>query len=90
MKVLAMYLPQFHRVKENDEWWGEGFTEWVSVKDAEPFFDGHYQPRIPQDQNYYDLMDKDTMVWQSSLMKKYKIELVCMYHYWFKHGRQIL
>ena len=53
MKVLAMYLPQFHRVKENDEWWGEGFTEWVSVKDAEPFFDGLYQPRIPQDQNYY-------------------------------------
>ncbi len=90
MKVLAMYLPQFHRVKENDEWWGEGFTEWVSVKDAEPFFDGHYQPRIPQDQNYYDLMDKDTMVWQSSLMKKYKIDGVCMYHYWFKHGRQIL
>lgn len=90
MKVLAMYLPQFHRVKENDEWWGEGFTEWVSVKDAEPFFDGHYQPRVPQDQNYYDLMDRDTMVWQSSLMKKYKIDGVCMYHYWFKHGRQIL
>lgn len=90
MKVLAMYLPQFHRVKENDEWWGEGFTEWVSVKDAEQFFDGHDQPRVPQNRNYYDLLNRDTMIWQSSLMKKYQIDGICMYHYWFKHGKQIL
>lgn len=90
MKVLAMYLPQFHRVKENDEWWGEGFTEWVAAKAAKPLFEGHIQPHIPYKNNYYDLMDKDTMVWQASLMKKYGIDGMVFYHYYFKDGRQIL
>ncbi len=90
MKVIAMYLPQFHNVKENNLWWGEGFTEWTAVKGAKKLFDGHDQPRVPQDQNYYDLLTKDTMIWQSNLMKKYSVDGMCMYHYWFKDGRRIL
>lgn len=90
MKVIAMYLPQFHRVKENDEWWGEGFTEWTAVRGAMQLFEGHYQPRVPQNGNYYDLLEKDTMLWQASLMKQYGVDGVCMYHYWFKDSRQIL
>ncbi len=90
MKIIAMYLPQFHRVKENDEWWGEGFTDWVTVKRATPLFEGHKQPKIPLDKNYYDLADIDTMRWQASLMRKYGVDGICMYHYWFKDGRQIL
>lgn len=89
-QVLAMYLPQYHRVKENDEWWGEGFTEWTAVKKSEPLFDGHNQPRKPLDDRYYDLMDKSTMVWQATLAKKYGIDGFCFYHYWFKDGRRIL
>ncbi len=90
MRVLAMYLPQFHRTKENDEWWGTGFTEWTAVKNAEKLYDDHDQPRVPSNQNYYDLLEKETMQWQASLMKKYKIDGMCMYHYWFKDGRRIL
>lgn len=90
MKVIAMYLPQFHRLRENDEWWGEGFTEWTAVKAAEPLFEGHDQPRVPLNDNYYDLLDKETMKWQSGLMKKYSIYGMCFYHYWFKDGRKIL
>ena len=90
MKVIAMYLPQFHRLRENDEWWGEGFTEWTAVKAAEPLFEGHDQPRVPLNENYYDLLDKKTMEWQSELMKKYSVYGMCFYHYWFKDGRRIL
>lgn len=90
MKILSMYLPQFHRVKENDEWWGEGYTDWVSAKTAVPLYEGHYQPHIPKNQYFYDLTEKTALNWQASLMKKYGIDGQCIYHYWFKDGRQIL
>lgn len=90
MRIIAMYLPQFHEVKENSEWWGDGFTEWITVKNARPLYKGHMQPRHPYNGNYYDLLDRHTMEWQSGLMKQYGIDGICMYHYWFQDGRQIL
>lgn len=90
MKILSMYLPQYHRVKENDEWWGEGYTDWISAKNAVPLYEGHYQPHIPENQYYYDLTDKRALEWQADLMKKYGVDGQCIYHYWFKDGRKIL
>ena len=55
-KVLAIYLPQFHETEDNNKWWGKGFTDWTSVKSSEPLFDGHRQPRVPLNLNYYDLL----------------------------------
>lgn len=90
IKPIAMYLPQFHRTVENDEWWGEGFTDWVSVKGATSLIENHNQPREPLNDNYYDLLDKKTMEWQADLAKKYSVYGFCFYHYWFKEGRKIL
>lgn len=90
MKVIAMYLPQFHRVKENDEWWGDGFTEWTSVKSAKKLFPEHEQPNVPLNHRYYDLMNPETMRWQAGLMHQYGVDGMCFYHYYFKDGRRIL
>ena len=83
MRIIPVYLPQFHQIPENDEWWGKGFTEWTNVKQAKPLYDGHNQPRVPLNQNYYDLSDVETLKWQCNLAKEYGIFGFCMYHYWF-------
>lgn len=90
MDLLAYYLPQFHQVPENDQWWGEGFTEWTAAKNAKPLYEGHYQPHEPWNDNYYNLLEKETMKWQAKLMHRYSIDGMCFYHYWFGEGQKIL
>lgn len=90
IKPIAFYLPQYHRVPENDEWWGEGFTDWMAVKAAERYADNQYQPREPLNDNYYDLAQKESMQWQADLACEYGVGGFCMYHYYFKDGRKIL
>ena len=89
MKLIAFYLPQFHTIPENDEWWGKGFTEWTNVKKAKPLFKNHVQPKVPLDENYYNLLDDNVKIWQADLAKKYGIYGFCYYHYWY-NGKLLL
>jgi hypothetical protein len=89
MRILALNLPQFHEINENNEWWGKGFTEWTNVKKAKPLYEGHIQPMIPLNHNYYDLSKAETINWQASLAKKYGISGFVYFHYWYS-GRKLL
>ena len=90
MKIIAFYLPQFHEIRQNNEWWGAGFTEWVNVKAAKPLYKGHYQPRIPLKNNYYNLLDDSVKKWQIKIAKEHGIYGFCFYHYWFNDGEMLL
>lgn len=90
LKIYSYYLPQFHSVPVNDKWWGEGYTEWTAVRNAKPLYVGHYQPHEPMNDNYYNLLDKKTMIWQSELMHQYGIDGMCFYHYWFSSDEVVL
>lgn len=89
VKLLAFHLPQFHEIEENNRWWGNGFTEWTNVKRGRKLYVGHYQPKSPLNDNYYDLSDPSVLVKQAKLARKYGIYGFCFYHYYFT-GKKLL
>jgi glycosyltransferase involved in cell wall biosynthesis len=86
-RVLAYYLPQFHAMKRNDEWWGEGFTEWTNVARGLPRFAGHYQPRVPRDLGHYRLEGTDVLRRQAEMARSAGIDGFVFYFYWFNRER---
>lgn len=89
-KIIAMYLPQYHATPENSKFWGDGYTDWMAVKNSKPLFDNHNQPRVPKDDYYYDLSDADSLRWQAKLAKEYGIDGFGIYHYWFDSEKHYL
>ena len=89
IKKYAYYLPQFHEIPENNEWWGQGFTEWTNVKRAIPLYENHVQPKHSLNDNYYCLDNPDTLIWQAKVANNYGVDGMIFYHYYFC-GKKLL
>lgn len=68
---------------------GKGFTEWTNVRRAKPLFKGHQQPKHPLNENYYNLLNRDVVEWQTNLMNKAGLDGFIYYHYYF-NGKLLL
>ena len=89
-RLIAFYLPQYHPIAENSQWWGPGFTDWHNVARARPLYSGHYQPRMPRDLGFYDLRLAETREAQARLARDHGIHGFCYYTYWMRDGRRLL
>ncbi len=83
VRILAFFLPQFHRDAVNEQAWGRGFTEWTNVTKARPLFAAHQQPKLPADLGFYNLTCPQAWTDQQELTSRYGIEGFVLYHYWF-------
>lgn len=89
-RVIAIYLPQFHPVAENDRFWGKGFTEWTNVVKARPVFPGHWQPKLPGELGFYDLRLPEVREAQARMAREAGVEGFMYWHYWFGGGKMVL
>jgi len=87
IKILAIVFPQFHNVKENNEFWGEGFTEWTLLSKMPHTVNGEIIKQPHSDIGYFDLTDYKHRKYMRELANKFNIFGFCYYHYWFKNKK---
>ncbi|WP_165969906.1 glycosyltransferase WbsX family protein [Nonomuraea terrae] len=88
MTVAAYYFPNYHIDPRNEQWHGEGWTEWELVKRATQRFEGHEQPRVPL-HGYQDEADPAVMAAKIAMATEHGVGAFLFDWYWYS-GRPYL
>jgi len=86
MNNYAIFFPQFHRVKVNDEAWGYGFTDWDLVSTANAF--DLWKRRCPA-AGFYDLSKDKDIAARFEEAAGFGLDGFGIYHYWFEDGPEL-
>lgn len=79
------YFPEYHPDPRNDEWRGEGWTEWELVRRAESRFPGHDQPKVPA-WGYEDESDPEVMAKKIEAASDHGVSAFIFDWYWYEDG----
>lgn len=88
--ALAYYLPQYHEIEENNQWWGSGFTEWVQLNAAQLYFPQQKTRKPHATVGQYNLLDSSVFTQQWHLAQQYGIDGFLVFDYWFGQGKRLL
>ena len=86
MDKYAIFFPQFHQVKVNDDAWGVGFTDWALVASANAF--DTWERRAPAG-GFYDLNKSGEVRKQFQDAANAGLDGFGIYHYWFEDGPEL-
>lgn len=86
MKPFAIYFPQFYPTATNDAAWGQGFTDWSLVANAN--LRDQWQRRAPR-RGFYDGASADVHCSQIVEMKQAGLGGFALYHYWFYSHQEL-
>src|ERR1035437_5318427 len=82
IEVACYYFPSYHCDSRNDQWHGQGWTEWELVRAATPRYPGHRQPIMPS-WGYFDEADPACAAKDSALAGDSGITTFLYDWYWY-------
>lgn len=86
MKPFAIYFPQFYPTPTNDAAWGQGFTDWTLVADANL---RDRWPRRAPTRGFYDGSRPELHRSQMQQMRDFGLGGLALYHYWFYSHQEL-
>jgi hypothetical protein len=87
IKIIAIVFPQFHEIPENNQFWGNNFTEWTLLSKIPRIVNGEVIKQPHSDIGYFNLKDYNHRKYMKILADHYNIYGFCYYHYWFKNKK---
>ncbi|MCR9244753.1 MAG: glycoside hydrolase family 99-like domain-containing protein [bacterium] len=86
MRVAAYVYTGWHPIAERDAAFHPGFTEWELVRDCQPRFPGHAQPRVPL-LGEYDDRDPIAFGQRVELARQHGVEALVFGVFWCRGKR---